>query len=143
MKFRRATVNDIESMSEIRIAVTENPLSDPSLITPKMYQDYLERLGRSWVCEVDSKIIGFSAAEIADNSIWALFVSPEEENKGAGKQLLKLATDWLFSLGAQKVMLGTEINTRADEFYKLQGWERGEMKDQYEVSYTLWRNDYS
>ena len=48
MKFRQASNNDIDAMSEIRISVTENALSDPTLITRKMYEDYLDKLGRGW-----------------------------------------------------------------------------------------------
>jgi len=142
MKFRSATVNDIEAMSKIRLSVEENVLSNPSLITPQMYEDYLEELGRGWVCEENEQIIGFSYAESGNYSIWALFVLPENEGAGVGKELLKLATEWLFSIGASKVSLSTEVNTRADTFYKSQGWDRGGMKDEYEVSYTLLHNNY-
>lgn len=44
--FRPATVADIPAMSRIRLAVTENVLSDPSRVTEQMYRDYLEPLGR-------------------------------------------------------------------------------------------------
>ncbi len=129
-------------MSEIRISVTENALSDPTLITRKMYEDYLDKLGRGWVCELDDKVIGFSYAEKANHSIWALFVKPEFEGIGTGKGLIQLATQWLFEIGAQKITLDTEANTRADDFYKTQGWTRGEMKDKYEVSYSLLRSSH-
>ena len=139
MKFREATVNDIGAMSKVRLSVEENVLSNSALITLQMYEDYLEKLGRGWVCEDNEQIIGFSYAVSENNSIWALFVLPENEGKGVGKELLKLATEWLFSSGVSKVSLSTEINTRADGFYKSQGWIRGAMKDDYEVIYTLLR----
>ncbi len=140
MKYRPATPSDIKQMSEIRIAVKENPLLDPSLITFAMYEDYLDRLGRGWVCEAGDEILGFSYAEKSNHSIWALFVRPGHEGKGIGKKLIALATEWLFEQGAEKVVLDTEANTRADAFYQSQGWIRGEMKDEYEVSYTLVRH---
>lgn len=139
MTFRAATEADIPSMSDVRLAVQENRLSDPTRITRQMYADYLDRLGRTWVCEAGGRIIGFSSATAADSSIWALFVLPEYEGQGAGKALLKLATDWLFSQGNDKVTLGTAADTRADRFYLAQGWERGAMKDAIEVAYTLCR----
>lgn len=135
--FRRATSADIREMMEIRLAVKENTLSDPSIITYQMCQDYLEQLGRGWCCEVDGKILGFSYAAKADASIWALFVRPEYEGQGVGAPLLKLATEWLFSLGNPQVKLGTTANTRADRFYLAQGWQRGGMKNAVEVIYTL------
>ena len=135
--FRRATTADIREMMEIRLAVKENTLSDPSIITYQMCEDYLEQLGRGWCCEVDGKILGFSYAAKADASIWALFVRPEYEGQGVGAPLLKLATEWLFSLGNAQVKLSTSANTRADRFYLAQGWQRGSMKNAVEVIYTL------
>lgn len=135
LSYRRATADDIPAMSRIRLAVRENTLSDPARVTRVMYEEYLDAKGRGWVCERDGKIIGFSYANREDGSIWALFVDPDCEGLGAGKALLTLATDWLFSLGFNEVILGTAANTRADRFYAAQGWERGEMKDACEVWY--------
>ena len=140
---RRATLEDIPSMSEIRLAVKENVLSNPARVTHQMYVDYLELSGRGWVCESNGAIIGFSYAATEDSSIWALFVRPECEGVGAGKALLALAADWLFSLGNETVTLGTAANTRADRFYLRQGWSRGEMKDAVEVYYYLSRKQIS
>ncbi|MEJ6007005.1 GNAT family N-acetyltransferase [Paucibacter sp. AS339] len=137
LNFRVAVSADIPAMSAIRIAVRENRLNNPARVTVQMYEDYLDRLGRGWVCEHEGEIIGFSYAAKDDASIWALFVHPDKEGLGAGGPLLNLATDWLFSLGHAAVNLGTEANTRADRFYQAKGWIRGEMKDSVEVNYTL------
>ncbi|PRC94872.1 GNAT family N-acetyltransferase [Solimicrobium silvestre] len=137
LTFRRATPDDISSMSHIRLAVKENILSNPRIITPQMYLDYLDKLGRGWVCENAGHIVGFSYAAHEDSSIWALFVLPEQEGLGIGKQLLNLATDYLFGLGNDQIKLGTTPNTRADRFYAASGWERGEMKNAKEVAYVL------
>ena len=138
---RRATVADIPAMSRIRLAVKENALSNPARITEAMYRDYLDDLGRGWVAEEDGEIIGFSYADRADSSIWALFVDPLREGRGAGKRLLRLAVDWLFELGHPEVRLGTAAHTRADRFYAAQGWTREGMKDDIEVWYRLRRAD--
>ncbi len=143
MKFRRAVIEDIEMMSEIRLSVTENVLSNPAKVTRQMYEDYLERFGRGWVCEIEDRIVGFSYANKVDASIWALFVHPQFDGLGAGKGLLKLATDWLFELGAEKGILSNSVNTRADRFYSAQAWVRGDVKDERDVDFTLWRNSVS
>ncbi len=140
MHLRRATSADIDAIFVVRFAVKENVLSNPARVTHAMCEDYLDKLGRGWVCEIDDRIIGFSYAASADNSIWALFVLPEFEGRGVGKQLLKLATDWLFEMGAKQVILSTEAHTRADRFYLAEGWQRGEMKDEVEVMYLLKMN---
>ena len=140
LRFRRAVEADVPVMMRIRFAVTENRLSDPSRVTAAMCVDYLDALGRGWVAEVAGEIVGFSYAA-RDGSIWALFVDPAREGLGAGKQLLRLATDWLFELGHDEIRLGTEADTRADRFYAAQGWMRGELKDEVEVWYRLRRDD--
>ncbi len=137
MYFRSATSRDIDAIFVIRFAVKENVLSNPARVTREMCEDYLDKLGRGWVCEIDDRVAGFSYAASADHSIWALFVLPEFEGRGIGKRLLTLATDWLFANGATQVVLSTQANTRADRFYREQRWERGEMKDDLEVRYTL------
>lgn len=139
LTYRTATNADIFAMSKIRLSVRENVLSNPAFVTQKMYEDYLELLGRGWVCELDGRIIGFSYAAIKDYSIWALFVDPDFEGLGAGKELLRLATQWLFEKGATSIQLGTSVNSRAERFYLAQGWIRGEMKSESEVSFSLKR----
>lgn len=136
MHFRRAVSEDIDAIFVVRFAVKENVLSNPARVTREMCEDYLDKLGRGWVCEIDDRIVGFSYAAKADHSIWALFVLPEFEGRGIGRLLLERAVDWLFEIGAEKVSLSTEANTRADRFYLVQGWQRGEMKDDVEVQFT-------
>lgn len=137
MIFRQAREADIFAMSTVRLAVNENRLRDPTRITYGMYVDYLEQLGRSWVCEIDGAIAGFACADQVESSIWALFVDPAHEGRGIGKQLLALMVDYLFSLGHETITLSTGADTRAAAFYALQGWQRGEMKDSVEVKYSL------
>lgn len=137
MIFREATIEDIPTLSEIRLSVTENVLSDPSKVTPEMCADYLSVSGKGWLCEVEGVAAGFSVASLGDASIWALFVKPEYEGRGIGTGLLKLATDWLFGMGATRISLSTEAYTRADRWYERQGWKRGEIKPDGEVSYQL------
>jgi len=120
--FREAAFGDIPHMTGIRLAVTENVLRDPTRITPRMYADFLEKDGRGWVALVDGEIGAFSYANRIDGSIWALFVDPRFEGQGLGKQLLSLATDWLFSLGFTRVTLSTGTHTRAAQFYTRRGW---------------------
>ncbi len=142
MNLRLATPDDIPAMSRIRLAVRENVLSNPARITAQMYADYLEALGRGWVALVDDEIIGFACADRTDGSIWALFVDPAHEGRGAGKRLLRLAVDWLFEIGFDEVRLGTAADTRADRFYAAQGWTREGMKDDIEVGFRLRRGDW-
>lgn len=141
MIFREAKVEDIPSLFEIRLSVTENVLSDPSKVTPEICADYLTASGKGWLCEVDGEAVGFSVASLRDASIWALFVKPGYEGRGIGKRLLRLATGWLFETGAQGISLSTGANTRADRVYESLGWRRGEVRPDGEVTYRLDRSD--
>lgn len=126
-------------MSRIRLAVTENILSDPGRVTAQMYEDYLESSGRGWVAEIDGNVAAFCYAARADGSIWALFVRPGFEGRGLAKRLLEMAVAWIFELGHPRVRLDTGAGTRADRFYALRGWERNAVSDT-KVEYTLRRD---
>ena len=139
---RPATSADIAAMSRVRISVRENALSDPARITREMYEDHLDRLGRTWVAVRRGSILGF-ASGARDGSIWALFVDPKSEGQGIARALMPPMVEWLFSLGHDRLRLGTEAGTRADRFYGAQGWVRGEMLDEWEVGYTLTRSAWT
>lgn len=143
MVFREATLNDIAQMQVVRHLVKENTLSDPALVPDADVAYYISEKGKGWVCEADGKIVGFSIVDLKENSIWALFVDPEYDRRGIGKQLHKLMMDWYFSQTQAKVALGTAPKTRAEEFYKRQGWtavghyNNGEVK--FEMDYEDWK----
>ena len=138
--FREAETADIAALSEVRLSVRENVLSNPHRITREMYERYLCDIGKGWLCEVDGEVVGFSVACLKDALIWALFVKPEHEGRGIGKRLLQLATKWLFEMGVSSIVLSTAVGTRADRWYERQGWRRGEIKPDGEVLYRLDRS---
>jgi GNAT superfamily N-acetyltransferase len=135
--FREAGREDISALTEVRLSVRENILSDPNRITPEMYETYLYEAGKGWLCIVDNEVVGFSVASLKDASIWALFVKPTHEGRGIGQRLLHLATNWLFEMGVTTIVLSTGIGTRADRWYERQGWKRGEIRPDDEVWYRL------
>lgn len=138
MFFREATIHDIAALSEIRLSVRENVLSDQRKVTHEMYAAYLSGSGKGWLCEVDGEVVGFSVASLNPASIWALFVKPGYEGRGIGTRLLQLATGWLFGMGASKISLSTGAHTRADRMYERLGWKRGdEINPDGEVVYQL------
>jgi len=141
MNFREARIEDIPALFEVRGSVRENVLSDPRKVTREMCAAYLGESGKGWLCEIEGEVVGFSVAALADASIWALFVKPAYEGRGIGKTLLRLATDWLFEMNAATIALSTDPHTRADRFYREQGWQRGEMKPDGEVCYRLYKSN--
>lgn len=144
MIFREANINDISQIQVVRHAVKENTLSDPALVTDKDCEDYIFNRGKGWVCQLDDRIIAFAIADLVDNNIWALFVIPEFEGRGIGKKLHDIMLEWYFSKKKDTVWLGTAFNTRAEKFYRLQGWTEagihGPKEIRFEMSYNNWIN---
>ena len=106
---------------EIRFAVKENRLGDPSRVTDADYHWFTENPG-IWVWEEAGRILGFSAADTRDGTIWALFIDPEHEGRGIGRALLTVACDVLRNTGHRTASLTTDSGTRADRFYRKAGW---------------------
>ncbi len=146
MIFREAQISDIPQIQMVRHSVKENVLSDPSLVTDKDCEEFLTVRGRGWVCEINKVVVGFSIADLKENNIWALFVHPEHEAKGIGKRLHKKMLYWYFNQTKEKVWLSTAPNSRAENFYRLNGWKevgvhgKGEIK--FEMSYEDWNLNF-
>jgi len=129
---RRARRDERERITEIRFAVQENRLTDPSLVTDEDYAWFEEHPG-IWVWEESGQIVGFSAGDRRDGTIWALFVDPASERRGIGRALFEAACKTLRRAGHRTAMLTTDAGTRAERFYRAAGWKiignstRGEL----------------
>lgn len=147
MIFREANTDDIKHIQIVRNAVKENMLSNPGLVTDRDCVEYLTLRGKGWVCEQDGTIIGFAIADLIDNNIWALFIHPDYEAKGVGKRLHDIMLNWYFEQKKEHVWLSTSPNTRAEKFYRLQGWRetglygKGELK--FEMTKAEWDSSRS
>ena len=146
MKFsiRQATIEDIDQIQLIRRMVKENILLNPQLVSNEDCKTFITKRGKGWVALSNDEILGFAIADLKDNNIWALFVHPNHEKKGIGKKLHDTMLEWYFDYGKSKVWLSTDPGTRAEKFYKKQGWTRkvklpnGEIK--FEMTSDEWRN---
>ena len=118
---RRAEHADIPRIQEIRLAVHENRLSDPTSVTFEDCVWFVENPGM-WVWEEGGRIKGFSAADTRDGSVWALFVDPNYERRGIGRALFEAALATLRAAGYRGATLTTDPGTRAEQFYRAAGW---------------------
>lgn len=140
---REAQIGDIKGIQTIRNAVKENTLSDPNLVTDKDCEVFITKRGKGWVYGIDDKIVGFSIVDLSANNIWALFVHPDFDKQGIGKQLHDVMLDWYFNQTSEKIWLGTAPNTRAETFYRKKGWTevgthgKGEIK--FEMTAERWK----
>jgi GNAT superfamily N-acetyltransferase len=139
---RIAVDDDIPLMHRIRMSVVENRLSDPSRVQPAHYHAML-RSGRGWVCEVDGVVVGFAMADLANHSVWALFVEARHERRGIGRQLHDAMIEWLFESGATRISLSTGPRTRAERFYEAAGWQRAGDEVNGDVRYELVRDRFA
>ncbi|MGK0317795.1 MAG: GNAT superfamily N-acetyltransferase [Saprospiraceae bacterium] len=142
MIYRDAIAADIKGIQIVRNAVTENPLSNPDLITDEDCLEFITKKGNGWICEIDSKVVGFSIVDLDNNNIWALFISPEFEKRGIGRQLHDMMLGWYFKQTKSTVWLGTSPKTRAETFYRKAGWTEvgihGDGEVKFEMTYKDW-----
>lgn len=118
---RRVAHAEIPRLFEIRFAVTENPLIDPSRVTAADCAWFIDH-SDIWAWDEGGTIRGFSAADPRDGSIWALFVEPGHDGRGIGRVLLGAACATLERAGHGAAILTTDAGTRADGFYRRAGW---------------------
>lgn len=143
MMLREARVGDISQIQIVRNAVKENTLSNPDLVTDQDCADFITQRGKGWICEMEHQVVGFSIVDLVDHNIWALFVHPDFDKRGIGKQLHDIMLDWYFDQTQQSVWLGTAPGTRAEAFYRRAGWKeiglhgKGEIK--FEMTFENWR----
>jgi len=143
MIIREANIDDISQIQIVRNSVTENTLSDPNLVSDEDCKEFITLRGKGWVCEIKNEIIGFSIADLKENNIWALFIRPEFEKQGIGKQLHDIMLDWYFNQTTTSVWLGTSPNTRAEKFYRKFGRTEIGTHGKGEIKFGMTYNDWS
>lgn len=101
---RKYNANDTDSVLEIWLNVS---VKAHDFISADFWESQVENMrniyipaSETYVYEVDSKVVGFYA--LYENSLAAIFVSPELQGKGIGKQLLSHAK-------AQRVVLSLSV----------------------------------
>lgn len=143
MILRRAYTTDIPELHRVRMAVKENVLNNPALVTQQDYETFLTTGGRGWLCEVEGVVAGFAILDMERHNVWALFVHPDHEGQGIGKHLQEAMLRWYFAQTDHTLWLSTGPGTRAEEFYRRTGWKEtgitagGETR--FELSAPAWQ----
>ena len=130
---------DVPAAHIIRLAVRENRLSDPSVVTEQDYHDFMARDTMNWVCEVNGELAGFAMVDLEKRNLWALFVAPEHEGKGIGRALHEtmITAYWKH---CDVLQLTTAPETRAAQFYRNAGYaEQGLTSNGKELIFELRR----
>jgi len=135
---RTADAADIPAIQRIRASVTENRLVS-TVITDEDVRAAIEDTGRGWVVEQDGDVVAFAIGNAVTGNVWALFVHPDYEGRGYGRQLHHTMVEWLWSTGARRLWLTTEPGTRAQRLYEAAGWQATGTADHGELRYELER----
>ena len=130
---RKATRADRPRISEVRLAVRENQLSAASAGKVETTADWIFENAAFWVWEEAGAIQGFSVADPRDGTIFGLFIHPDYEGRGLARALLPLACEDLRVAGFSVATLSTDPGTRAERFYRLNGWEEIGYQDNGEI----------
>lgn len=134
MTFREITANDVPALFDVRISVRENTYTREALyrdgITEKTVAEIIGSTHAGWLCEVNSKIVGFAMANGRTGEFSVIAVLPDYEMRGIGSKLLLLAEDWLRSIGWREIWLWTSLDTdlKAYSFYRNRGWRDAEIR---------------
>jgi GNAT superfamily N-acetyltransferase len=142
MEIREALITDIPQMNVVRQAVKENALQNPALVTEQDYVDYLSQRGKGWVCEADGKLVGFAIGDLVKHNVWALFVLPEYEGQGIGRDLLITLLDWYYGETRETIWLSTAAETRAADFYRSFGFKETGKTPNGELKFELTADDW-
>jgi len=130
---RKATLADRPRISEVRLAVHENMLSPGSVSKVETTSDWIFANATFWVWEEAGAVQGFSVADPRDGTIFGLFIHPDYEGRGLARALLPLACEDLRAAGFAAATLTTGPGTRAERFYRLNGWEEIGYQDNGEI----------
>ena len=133
---RDARTSDIPAIQRVRASVKENRLVS-TIITDEDVRIAIEDTGRGWVVEQDGEVVAFAIGHAITGNIWALFVHPEYEGRGYGRQLHDTMVNWLWAAGLDRLWLTTEPGTRAQRFYEAAGWQLSGTTDRGELRYEL------
>lgn len=131
---RQAVATDVPAIHRVRMSVRENRLVS-TVITEADTRRAIEETGRGWVVVDGGDIVAFAIGNSRNGNIWALFVDPEHERRGYGRQLHNEMIAWLASQGVKDLWLTTEPGTRAERFYQRAGWKRIGVAEKGEIRF--------
>jgi GNAT superfamily N-acetyltransferase len=118
---RRGVPADIPRLYQIVAAVRENRQFETAASFDAAVRPFLEA-GLCWVLSIGPAVVGFVAVDARAGSVEMLYVHPAHEGRTIGRALMRRALSDLVRLGHRTAWLVTAQETRAERFYRAQGW---------------------
>ncbi len=137
MRLRPAIRADLPRIHEVRHGTAENRLSDPNRVPDAEVAWYMDN-AIFLVSEDETHLQGFACANDQTGYVWALFVIDEAQGQGHGTALLTAVMSRLREAGHRQAFLSTNGGTKAEAFYRSQGWQPTGVNMQGEVVLRLW-----
>ncbi len=125
ISIRPASEADVPAMFAIRLAVRENAMTAAELahagITPESIANAVRSAPCAWVAETAGETVGFAMVDLDDACLFAAFVLPAHEGRGAGSALIRSCEALLFG---RHPLAGLETAgaSRAARLYRHLGW---------------------
>lgn len=119
---RRGTVTDIPHLFAIMSAARENRQFETQESFASAIAPFLEA-NLCWAWTTGPIIDGFVVVDGRQGSVEMLYVDPAAEGRRIGRRLMRHALDDLVRAGHRTVFLVTARETRAERFYRAQGWD--------------------
>lgn len=127
--YRKAVPEDAEECVIMRGKTRQNPASVEYLrslgITTESWSDDIAS-GEvpGFVCISDGRIIGYCFGASGTGEVRVLAILPEFEEKGIGRELLRLVVEDLQTYGHRRLFLGCspDPESRSHGFYRHLGW---------------------
>lgn len=124
-RIRPAGAADVEAIFHVRTSVRENALTVTELaalgITPASIDAAITQAPCAWVAERDGEVVGFAMVDLPEACLFAVFVLPEHEGQGVGRQLMQVSEAALF-LHHPVIWLETDAASKAAAVYRHLGW---------------------
>jgi anthranilate synthase component 2 len=135
-QIRKARIEDVPRLVQIRSHVTENLLSNPHAARSTDYLRYISA-DSCWVWQENGSIMGFSALDAEKGWLWALFVDPPAAGRGIGRALLDRAVVEARARRLERISLTTAPGTRAEHVYRAGGWHVSGRDPSGDLIFTL------
>lgn len=110
--YRQATIHDADAIAEIISVVVQepNPVGFEGPMSANDVRTWLTRLGGEggiFLCEIDGKVIGFSALDFdtqrPDTVVLGVWLLPEHRRKGLGTALAEYALGFARDKGYRRI----------------------------------------